>query len=169
MNFHQCRPAHTIGLHTPSLTPRLSRHNGTTLRGHEGTAHTAAHNRHCSLCAELGSGRRNPTLMRRHQRVARVRATSRAGASEPVLPRSLRCDLVLCCCVMSYSVLILSTIVAIPQRCRRSLYRHRHPRRRRRYCCCCCGAAAVVLRLRLVSFAFVSKKVNKKLAVLLLW
>ena len=30
---------------------------------------------------------------------------------------------------MSYSVLVLSTTVAIPQRCRRSLHRHRRPRR----------------------------------------
>ena len=127
MNFHQCRPAHTICLPTLSL----SRHNGTTIRGREGTTHTAAHSRHCSLCAVLGSGRHNSTLMRRNQRVAgeawRVHATSGVGASEPALPRSLRCDLVLCCCVMSYSVLVLSTTVAIPQRCRRIL--HRHPRR----------------------------------------
>ena len=71
--------------------------------------------------------------MRRHQRVAgeawRVRATSGVGASEPALPRYLRCDIVLCCCVMSYSVLIWLTTVAIPQPCRRSLYRHRHRRR----------------------------------------
>ena len=103
------------------------------IRGHEGTTHTLAHSTHCSLCTVLGSGRHNPTLMRRHQKVAgeawRVRATSGVGASEPGLTRSLRCDLVLCCCMMSYSVLILSTTVAIPQRCRRSLHRHRHPRR----------------------------------------
>ena len=47
--------------------------------GHEGTTHTAAH-RHCSLCAVLGSGRHNPTLMQTTTRVAkeawRVRATS---------------------------------------------------------------------------------------------
>ena len=151
MNFQQSRPAHTIGLPTPPL----SRHNGTTIRGHKGTTHTVAHSRHCSLCAVLGSGRHNPTLMRRHQRVAgeawRVRATSGVGASEPAFPRSLRCDLVLCCCVMSYFVLILSTTVAMPQRCRRSLHRHRHPRRtaaataaaaadvRRRLLCCGCG------------------------------
>ena len=129
VNFHQCRPAHTIGPPTPSL----SRRNGTTIRGHAGTTHTAAHSIHCSLCVVLGSGRHNPTVMRRHQRVAgeawRVRATLGVGTSEPALPCSLRCDLVLCCCVMSYSVLILSTTVAIPQRCRRSLHRHRHPRR----------------------------------------
>ena len=79
----------------------------------------------CALCLAAVD---NPTLMRRHQRVAgeawRVRATSGVGASEPALPRFLRCDLVLCCCVMSYSVLILSTTVAIPQRCRRSFHRH---------------------------------------------
>ena len=130
MKSHQRRPAHTIGLPTTSL----SRHNGTTIRGHEGTTHTAAHSsRYCRLCAVLGSGRHNPTSMWRHQRVAeeawRVRETSGVGASEPALPRSLRCDLVLCCCVMSYSVLSLSTTVAIPQRCRRSLHRHRHPHR----------------------------------------
>ena len=114
----------TSGLPTPSL----SRRNGTTIN-------TAAHSRHCSLCVVLGSGRHNPTLVWRHQRVAgeawRVRATSGVGASEPALPRSLRCDLVLCCCVMSYSVLILSTTVAIPQLCRRSLHRHRHRHRHR--------------------------------------
>ena len=110
----------------------LSSHNGTTIRGHKGTTHTAAHSRHCSLCAVLGSGEDNPTFTRRHQRVVgeewRVRATFGVGASEPALPRSLRCDLGLCCCVMSYySVLTLSTNVAIPQRCCRS--RNRHPSR----------------------------------------
>ena len=82
----------------------------------------------------------------------RVRATSGMGSSEPTLPRSLPCDLVLCCCIMSYSVLTLSTTVAIPQRCRRSFHRHRHPRRTataaatavaaaavRRLLCCGCG------------------------------
>ena len=136
----------------PSLTPSFSRHNGTTIRGYEGTTHTAAHSRHCSLCAVLGSSRHNPTLMRRPQRVAgeawRIRGTSGVGASKPALRRSLRCDLILCCCVMSYSVQILSTTVAIPQRCRRSLHRHRHPRRTaaaataaavRRLLCCGCG------------------------------
>ena len=100
--------------------------------------------------------RHNLTLMRRHQRVSGeawpVRATSGVGASEPALPHSLRCDRVLCCCVMSHSVLILSTTVAIPQRCRRSLHFHRHPRRTataaataaaaaavRRLLCCGCG------------------------------
>ena len=69
-------------------------------------------------------------------------------SSEPALPRSLRCDLVLCCGVKPYSV--LSTTVAIPQRCHRSRHRHRHPRRRaaaaataaaavRRLLCCGCG------------------------------
>ena len=161
VNFHHGRPVHTIGLQIPSLTPLLSRHNGTAIRGHGGTTHTAAHSRHCSLCAVLGRGRHNPTLMRRHQRVAGeawyVRATSGVGASESALPRSLRCDLVLCCCVMLYSVLILSANVAIPQRRRRSLHRHRHPRRTataaataaaaaaaaaaavRRLLCCGCG------------------------------
>ena len=98
--------------------------------------------------------------MRRHQRVAgeawRVRATSGVGASEPALPRSLRCDLVLCCRVMSYSVLILSTNVAIPQRCRRSLHRHRHLRRTaaaaatavRRLLCCGCGWCLLRLFLK---------------------
>ena len=135
-------------------------------RGHEGTTHTAAHNRHGSLCAVLGNGRHNPTLMRRHERVAgeawRVRATSGVGASEPALSRSLRCDLVLCCCVMSHSVLILSITVAIPQRCRRSLHRHRHPRRTVAAAAAAAAdaaAMAVVLRLRLVSLAFVSKKI----------
>ena len=158
MKFHQCRPAHTIDLPTPAL----SRHSGTTIRGHEGTTHTAAHSRHCSLCAVLGNGRHNPTLMRRHQRVAgeagRVRAASGVGASLPPLPRSLRCDLVLCCRVMSYSVLILSTTVAIPQRCRRSL--HRHPRRTaaaatavpaaavRRLLCCGCDWCLLRLFLK---------------------
>ena len=156
MNFHQCRPAHTIGLRTPSL----SRRNDTTIRGHKGTTHTASHSRHCSLCAVLGNGRHNPTLMRRHQRVAgeawRVRATSWVGASEPALPRSLRCDLVLCCCMMSYSVLILSTTVAIPQGCRRSLRRHHHPRRTaaaataavRRLLCSGCGWCLLRLFLK---------------------
>ena len=151
MSFHQCRPAHTIGLQIPSLTPSLSRHNGTTIRGHEGTTHTAAHSRYYSLCAVLGSGRHNSTLMRRHQRVAgeagRVHATSGVGASEPALPCSLRCNLVLCCRVMSYSVLILSITAAIPQRCRRSLHRRRHPRRHPRRTAAAATAAAAVRRL----------------------
>ena len=164
VKFHQCRPVLTNGLQIRVLTPSLSRHNGTTIRGHEGTTHKAVHSRHCSLCAVLGSGRHNPTLMRRYQRVAgqawRVRATSGIGASEPALPRSLPCDLVHCCCVMSYSVLILSTTVAIPQRCRQSLHRHRHPRRTtaadtaaavRRLLCCGCGWC----------LAFVSQKKKK--------
>ena len=82
----------------------------------------------------------------------------------PALPRSLRCDLVLCCCVMSYSVLILSTtVVAIPQRCCRSLHRHRHPHRTavatattaaaaaaavRRLLCCGCGWCLLRLFLK---------------------
>ena len=158
---------------------QAQRHNNQRARGHNPHGSTS---RHCSLCAVLSSGRNNPTLMRRHQRVAgeawRVHATSRVGASGPALPRSLRCDLVLCCCVMSYSVLILSTTVAIPQRSRRSLHRHRHPRRTaaaaataaataaaaaaaavRRLLCCGCGWC--LLRL-------FQKKI-KKLAVLLLW
>ena len=53
VNFHQCRPAHTIGRPTPSL----SRHSGTTIRGHVGTTHKAARSRHCSLCAAIGSGK----------------------------------------------------------------------------------------------------------------
>ena len=89
--------------------------------------------------------------MRRHQRVAgeawRVRATSGVGASEPALPRYLRCDLVLCCCVMSYSVLILSTTVAIPQSCRRSLHRHRHRHRHPRRTAAAAATAAAVRRL----------------------
>ena len=164
VNVHQCPPAHTIGLQIPSLTPSLSRHNGTTVSGHEGTTHTAAHSRHCLLCAVLGSGRHNPTLMRRHQRVAgeacRVRATSGEGASGPAFPCSLRCDLVLCCCwVMSYSVLILSTTVATPQRCRRSLHCPLHPRRTaaataaaaaavQRLLCCGCGWCRLRLFLK---------------------
>ena len=109
--------------------------------------------------------------MRRHQRVAgeawHVRATSGVGASEPALPRSLRCDLGLCSCVISYSVLILSTTVAIPQRCRRSFHRHRHPRRTaaaaaaataaaaaaaavRRLLCCGCGWCLLRLLLKIL-------------------
>ena len=144
---------------------QAQRHNDQRARGHSPYGSTA-HSRHCSLCAVLGSGRHNPTLMRRHQRVAgeawRVRATSGVGASEPALPRSLRCDLVLCCCVMSYSVLILSNTVAIPQRCRRSLHRHHHPRRtvaataaaaaaatvQRRLLCCGCGWGLLRLFLK---------------------
>ena len=117
-----------IGLQVTTLTPSISRHNGTTIRGREITTHTAAQSRHCSMCAVLGSGRHDPTFMRMQLRVAgkswRVRATSGVGAIEPGLSLSLRLDLVPCCCVMSYSVLIWSKIVAIPQRCRRSLYRH---------------------------------------------
>ena len=133
------------------------------IRGHEGTTHTAAHSRHCSLCAALSSGRHNPTLMRRHQSVAgeawRVRATSGVGASEPALPCSLRCDLVLCCCVMSYSVLILSTTVAIPQRCRQSLHRHRHPRRNA--AAAAAAAAAALLGLPLsVSLGAIAPRLN---------
>ena len=110
--------------------------------------------------------------MRRHQRVSgeawRVRATSGVGASETALPRSRRCDLGLCCCVISYSVLILSTTVAIPQRCRRSLHRHRRPRRTaatattaaaaaaaaavvRRLLCCGCGWCLLRLFLKNLS------------------
>ena len=98
----------------------------------------------------LGSGRHNPTLMRRHQRVAgeawRVRATSGVGASEPALPCSLRGDLVLYCWVMSYSVLILSTTVAIPQRCRQRLHRHRHRHPRRTAAAALTAAAAAAVR-----------------------
>ena len=121
-------------LNTVALKPQ--HHNDQRVRGHN---HTAAHSRHCSLCAVLGSGRHNPTLMWRHQRVAgktwRVRATSGVGASEPALPRSLRCDLVLCFYVMSFSVVILSNTVAIPQNAVRP----------RRCCCCCCYAAVLAL------------------------
>ena len=117
-----------FGLIVTTLTPSISRHNGTTIRGREGIIHTAAQSRHCSMCAVLGSGGHDPTFMRMQLRVAgkswRVRATSGVGAIEPGLSLSQRLDLVPCCCVMSYSVLILSKIVAIPQRCRRSLYRH---------------------------------------------
>ena len=60
----------------------------------------------------------------------RARATSGVGARETALPLSLRCDLFLCYyCMMSYSVLILSTTVAILQRRRPSLHRHYHPSR----------------------------------------
>ena len=93
--------------------------------------------------------------MRRHRRVAgeawRVRATSGVRASEPALPRSLRCDLGLCCCVISYSVLILSTTVAIPQRCRRSLHRHRHPRRTTAAAATAAAAAAAAAAVRRLS------------------
>ena len=171
LDFHRRRPAHTIGLPTRSL----SKHNGTSIRGHEGTIHTAAHSRHCSLCALLGSGRHDPTLVRRHQRVAgeawRVRATSGAGASELALLRSLRCDLVFCCFVMSY---IFGHDFVNHRRytAKRSLKPppppppKPHGRRRRRRRCC---AAAAVLWLRFVSPAFVSKTFSKKLSVLLLW
>ena len=156
-------------------TVALQAHNGTTIIGHEGTTHTGAHSsRHCWLCVVLGSGRHNLTLMRRHQREAgeawHVRATSGVGVSDPVLSRSLRFDLVLCCCVMPYSGLIFvnhrrytTTLSPKPPPTTP------HGRRRRRCCCCCsccccsCCAAAIVLRLRLVSPAFVSNKHDKKL------
>ena len=69
---------------------------------------------------------------------------------------------------MSYSVLILSTTVYIPQCCRRSLHRHRHPCRTAAApataaataaaaACCCAAAVVLTQRLRLVSPAFVYK------------
>ena len=95
--------------------------------------------------------------MRRHQKGSwGSMARTRDLRGRCSLPRSLRCDLVLCCRVMSYSVLILSTTVAIPQRCRRSLHRHRHLRRTaaaaatavRRLLCCGCGWCLLRLFLK---------------------
>ena len=156
-----------ISLHVPSLTPSSlsrQRHNNQRARGYDPHGGTQ---RQCSLCAVLGSGRHKPTLMRRHQRVAReawrVRATSGlytlVGASEPALPRSLRLprslllrDVVFIwwCCFFQpplnhNAVAEASTATAThaappPPYC----------------CCCCCCAAAVALRLLLVYLAFVS-------------
>ena len=146
----------------PSSPPLLSRHNGTTIRGHEGTTHMASHSRPCSLCAVLGSGRHNPTLMRRHQRVTgeawRVPATS-------ALPHSLRCAWFSAARDVVFGAEFVNHR-RLPQRCRRSLHRHRHPRRTaaavataatvaaaataavRRLLCCGCGWCLLRLFLK---------------------